>query len=77
MRKRIVIATVAICVICTALILGVIFVQRDAIPPRDLTLSNYPKVFAPEAVIAIGEQTFNKSLVKKRYASFSTNFRKV
>jgi len=31
------------------------FTQRDAIPSRDLTLSEYPKLFAKGAVIVIGE----------------------
>ena len=66
MRKPILIAGVAICIICTVLIsYGFIkFTQRDVIPSPDLTLSEYPKLFAKEAVIVIGEQTFNKSLIK-------------
>ncbi|NQE45317.1 hypothetical protein C5S31_04760 [ANME-1 cluster archaeon GoMg2] len=63
MRKSILIAGVAICIICAALIFGVIFTQRAAIPPQDLTLSDYPKVFAKEVVIVIGE---NASETKRR-----------
>ena len=55
MRKTILIAGVAVCLICAALILGIFFTQRDAIPPQDLTLSDYPKLFAKETVIVIGE----------------------
>ena len=66
MRKTIFIAGVAICIICAAVIsYGFIkFTQRDAIPSPDLALSEYPKLFAKEAVIVIGEQTFKKSLIK-------------
>jgi hypothetical protein len=66
MRKTILIAGVAVCIICAALIsYGFIkFTQRHATPPRDLTLSDYPKLFARETVIVIGEQTFKKSLTK-------------
>ncbi len=63
MRKSIIIAGVAICIICTALILGVFFAQRDVIPSQDLTISDYPKVFAKGAVIVIGE---NASETKHR-----------
>jgi hypothetical protein len=55
MRKSILIARVAICIICAALIFGVIFVQLDAIPSRDLTISDYPKLLAKEVDIVIGE----------------------
>ncbi len=57
MRKTIIIAGVAICIICAALIsYGFMkFTQRDAIPSRDLTLSDYPNLFAKGAVIVIGE----------------------
>ena len=41
------------------------FAQRDAIPPQDLTLRDYPKLFAEEAVIVIGE---NASLIEKESA---------
>ena len=66
MRKTILIAGVAICIICAALIsYGFIkFTQRDVIPSQDLTLSDYPRLFAEEVVIVIGEQTFKKSLTK-------------
>ena len=67
MRKTIIIAGVAIGIICAALIFyGFIkFTQRDAIPSRDLTLSDYPKLFAKEAVIVIGE---NASQIEKESA---------
>jgi hypothetical protein len=55
MRKTIIITGVAICIICAALIFGAFFTQRDAIPARDLTLSDYPKVFANEVVCVVGE----------------------
>ena len=55
MRKTISIAGAAICTICAVLILGIFFAQRDAIPLQDLTLSDYPKLFAKEAVVVIGE----------------------
>ena len=64
MRKPILIAGVAICIICAAVIFYSLFTQRDAIPLRDLTLNDYPKLFAKESVIVAGEQTFNKSLTK-------------
>ena len=66
MRKTILIAGIATCIICAAVIsYGFIkFTQRDAIPLRVLTLNEYPKLFAKEVVIVIGEQTFNKSLTK-------------
>ena len=54
MRKTILIAGAAICIICAALIFGV-FTQRDAIPAQNLTLSDYPKLFAKETVIVIGD----------------------
>jgi len=53
MRKTIIIARVAIGIICAALIFG--FTQRAATPSQDLALSGYPKLFAKEAVIVIGE----------------------
>jgi len=65
MRKTIIIAGAAICIICAALILGIFFAQRDAIPSRDLTLSDYPKLFEKEAVIVIGD---NASQVEKQSA---------
>ncbi|MCK4733230.1 MAG: hypothetical protein KAT65_12305, partial [Methanophagales archaeon] len=57
MRKTILIAGAAICIICAALIsYGFMeFTQRDAIPSRDLTLSDYPKFLGEETVIVIGE----------------------
>lgn len=61
MRKTILMVGVAICIICAAFIFGVFFAQRDAIPSQDLTLSDYPKVFAKDAVIVIGE---NASLIE-------------
>ena len=61
MRKTILMVGVAICIICAAFIFGVFFAQRDAIHSQDLTLSDYPKVFAKEAVIVIGE---NASLIE-------------
>ena len=64
MRKPIFIAGVAICIICAAVIFYSLLAQRDAIPLRDLTLNAYPELFAKEAVIVVGEQTFNKSLTK-------------
>ena len=64
MRKTIFIAGAAIGIICAALIFGV-FTQRDAIPSQDLTLSNYPELFAEEAVIVIGE---NASQIEKESA---------
>ena len=67
MRKTIIIAGAAICIICAALIsYGFMkFTQRDAIPSRDLTLSDYPKLFAKGAVIVIGE---NASQIDKESA---------
>ena len=67
MRKTIFIAGVAICIICVALIsYGFIkFTQKDVIPPQDLTLSEYPKLFAKETVIVIGE---NASQIEKESA---------
>ena len=64
MRKPILIAGVAICIICAAVVFYSLLAQRDAIPLRDLTLNEYPKLFAKESVIVVGEQTFNKSLTK-------------
>ncbi len=64
MRKPILIAGAAICIICAALIFGV-FMQRDVMPAQDLTLSEYPKLFAKEAVIVIGE---NASQIEKESA---------
>jgi hypothetical protein len=61
MRKTILMVGIAICIICAAFIFGVFFAQRDAIHSQDLTLSDYPKVFAKEAVIVIGE---NASLIE-------------
>jgi hypothetical protein len=57
MRKTILIAVVVTCIICAALIsYGFIkFTQRDAISLQDLTLGDYPNLFAEEAVIMIGE----------------------
>jgi hypothetical protein len=63
MQKTMVIAGVAICGICAVLIFGVIFTQRAATPSQDLTISDYPKVFAKGAVIVIGE---NASETKHR-----------
>ena len=65
MRKTILIAGVAICIICAALISYGIFTQRDAIPPRDLALSDYPKLFVKEVVIVIGE---NATQIEKESA---------
>ena len=67
MRKPILIAGVAICIICAAVIsYGFIkFTQRDAIPSLDLTLSEYSKLFAKEVVIVIGE---NASQIEKESA---------
>ena len=65
MRKTILIAGVAICVICAALISYGIFTQRDVIPPEDLTLSDYPELFAKETVIVIGE---NATQIEKESA---------
>ena len=67
MRKSILIAGIAICIICAALIsYGFIkFTQRDAIPSRDLTLSEYPQLFAKEAVIVLGD---NASQIEKESA---------
>ena len=67
MRKTIFIAGIAICIICAALIsYGFIkFAQRDAMPARDLTLSEYPKLFGKEAVIVIGD---NASQIEKESA---------
>jgi hypothetical protein len=45
MRKTILIAGIAICIICAALISYGLFTQRDAIPSQDLTLSDYPELF--------------------------------
>ena len=57
MRKIIIIAGAAICIICAAAISYAVIERggRDAIPSRDLTLSEYPELFAKEAVIVIGE----------------------
>ena len=65
MRKTIFIAGIAICIICAALISYGLFSQRDAIPSRDLTLSDYPELFWKEAVIVIGE---NASQIEKESA---------
>ena len=65
MRKTILIAGIAICIICAALISYGLFTQRDAIPSRDLTLSDYPELFAKEAVIVIGD---NASLIENESA---------
>jgi len=67
MRKTIIIAGIALCIICAALISYVFmkFTQRDAIPSRDLTLSDYPKLFMKEAVIVIGE---NAAQIEKESA---------
>ena len=71
MRKKKLIAVVAICIICAALISYGIFTQRDAMPTWDLTLSEYPQLFAKEAVIVIGE---NASLLEKESAeAIATN----
>ena len=63
MRKTILIAGVAICIICAALIsYGFMkFTQKDTLPSQDLTLSGYPELFAKEAIIVIGE---NASLIE-------------
>jgi len=73
MRKTIIIAGAAICIICAALIsYGFMkFTQRDAIPSRDLTLSEYPKLFAKGAVIVIGE---NASEIERQAAEEIKNF---
>ena len=65
MRKIILIAGVAIGIICAALISYGLFTQRDAIPSQDLTLSEYPKLFVKDAVIVIGE---NASQIEKESA---------
>ena len=65
MRKTIFIVGMAICIICAAVISYGVFTQRDAIPTQDLTLSEYPKLFAKEAVIVIGE---NASQIEKESA---------
>ena len=67
MRKTILIAGIAICIICAALIsYGFIkFTQRDAIPAQDFMLSDYPKLFEKEVVIVIGE---NASQIEKESA---------
>ena len=67
MRKTIIIAGVAICIICAALISYdfIKFTQRDAIPSQDLTLSDYPELFAKETVIVIGE---NATQIEKESA---------
>jgi len=67
MRKTIIIAGAAICIICAAVISYAVIERwgRDAIPSRDLTLSEYPKLFAKGAVIVIGE---NASQIEKQSA---------
>ena len=67
MRKTIIIAGAAICIICAAVISYAVIERggRDAIPPQDLTLSEYPKLFAKGAVIVIGE---NASQIEKESA---------
>jgi len=67
MRKTIIIAGAVICIICAAVISYAVIERggRDAIPTRDLTLSDYPKLFAKGAVIVIGE---NASQIEKESA---------
>lgn len=65
MRKTILIAGVAVCIICAAFISYGLFTQRDAIPAQNLTLSDYPKLFANETVIVIGD---NASQIEKESA---------
>ncbi|RJS73716.1 hypothetical protein CW714_02680 [Methanophagales archaeon] len=67
MRKTIIIAGAAICIICAAVISYAVIERggRDAIPSQDLTLSDYPKLFEKEAVIVIGE---NASQIEKESA---------
>ena len=55
MRKTILMVGIAICIICTMLFSYGVFTQRGAIPSQDLTLSDYPELFAKETVIMIGE----------------------
>ena len=73
MRKTIIIAGAAICIICTAVISYAVIERwgRDAIPSRDLTLSEYPKLFAKGAVIVIGE---NASEIERQAAEEIKNF---
>jgi len=67
MRKTIIIAGAAICIICAAVISYAVIERggRDAIPSQDLTLSEYPELFAKGAVIVIGE---NASQIEKESA---------
>lgn len=58
MRNTILISVVAVGIICAALISYGMFTQRDGIPLKDLSLSEYPKLFAEETVIVIGENAF-------------------